>query len=74
MVSIFAGITDLAEFADLLVQALRAVPDLRAPLVVRLVGNGEAAAHELLRGSGLDLILERDLDRAVERCIGLARA
>ena len=39
LVNIFAGITDLAEFARLLVQAAEAVPELRVPIVARLIGR-----------------------------------
>jgi succinyl-CoA synthetase beta subunit len=40
LVNIFAGITDLGEFARLLVEAIAAAPQLRVPVVARLVGNG----------------------------------
>jgi len=65
LVNIFAGITDLGEFARLLIEALDAVPELDAPLVVRLVGNGEEAAAALLEACGRPMILEQDLERAV---------
>jgi len=65
LVNIFAGITDLGEFAGLLVQAVRALPGLDLPLIVRLVGNNEAKAEEILRASGLPMAIEPDLERAV---------
>jgi succinyl-CoA synthetase beta subunit len=65
LVNIFAGITELGEFARLLLEALAAVPELQAQLVVRLVGNGEDQAAALLERCGRPMILERDLDRAV---------
>lgn len=68
LVNIFAGITDLGEFATLLVEALRASPDMRLPVVVRLAGNGEDRAEVILRESGLPLTIERDLERAVALC------
>ena len=47
LVNIFAGITDLAEFARLLVQAAALVPELRVPIVARLIGRNldEATAN-----------------------------
>ena len=67
LVNIFAGITELGEFAELLLQALDAVPELEQPMVVRLVGNGEAEADATLRASGRPgMMLERDLDRALQ--------
>lgn len=70
-VNIFAGITDLGEFADLLVQALDAVPELDAPVVARLIGNNlEAARARLERHprivleTGLEAALQLAADRA----------
>jgi len=65
LVNIFAGITDLAEFAGLLGQALDAVPSLRVPVVARLVGPGLDGARALLAARGIDV--ETDLDLAVAR-------
>jgi succinyl-CoA synthetase beta subunit len=73
LVNIFAGITDLGEFAGLLVSALKALPEMRLPIVVRLVGNGEERAEALLRASGLDLVIENDLDKAVAKASALVR-
>jgi succinyl-CoA synthetase beta subunit len=63
LVNIFAGITDLAEFSKLLVEALAAVPDLKVPTVARLVGNGLPAAREVLSVAGI--ALHTDLDDAL---------
>ncbi|MCG6122263.1 MAG: hypothetical protein MEP57_06105 [Microvirga sp.] len=68
LVNIFAGITDLGQFAELLVTALRASPDMRLPIVVRLAGNGEDRAEVILRESGLPVMIERDLEKAVDLC------
>jgi succinyl-CoA synthetase beta subunit len=65
LVNIFAGITDLAEFAHLLVQAAAAVPELRVPVVARLIGRNLAEAREILQASDLAVTLEPDLDRAI---------
>ena len=63
LINIFAGITDLGEFASLLVAALAAVPDLKVPAVARLVGNGLPAAREVLAQAGI--VLHTDLDEAL---------
>lgn len=66
LVNVFAGITDLGEFAHLLVGALRARPEFRRPIVARLVGNGEAeAARIIAEQPDLRIILEPDLERAI---------
>ncbi|MFH1602932.1 MAG: ATP-grasp domain-containing protein [Pseudomonadota bacterium] len=65
LVNIFAGITHLGEFSRLLVEALRLVPELRVPIVARLVGNGQAEAESILSASGVAIAIETDLDRAV---------
>lgn len=63
LVNIFAGITDLGEFARLLLDALAQVPQLSAPVVARLVGNGLPAAREVLAAAGI--ALHADLDEAI---------
>lgn len=65
LVNIFAGITDLAEFAKLLVQAAAAVPELRVPIVARLIGRNLDEARQILNASNLAVTLEPDLDRAL---------
>lgn len=65
LVNIFAGITDLAEFARLLVQAASAVPELRVPIVARLIGRNLDDARHILHASGLAVTLEPDLERAI---------
>ncbi len=47
-VNIFAGITDLSEFARLLFEAFERVPRLKAPIVARLVGTNLDAARDYL--------------------------
>ena len=63
LINIFAGITDLAEFSRLLVTALDAVPQLKVPVVARLVGNGLPAAREVLASAGITL--HTDLEAAL---------
>jgi succinyl-CoA synthetase beta subunit len=67
-VNIFAGITNLGEFATLLVRALDMVPALaRVPLVVRLVGNAAEEARAVLGPLAAKgrMHLEPDFDRAI---------
>ena len=63
LVNIFAGITDLGEFARLLIAALAQVPQLKVPVVARLVGNGLPAARATLDAAGIKL--HTDLDEAL---------
>lgn len=65
LVNIFAGITDLAEFARLLVQASAAVPELRVPIVARLIGRNLDEARQILGASTLAVTLEPNLDHAL---------
>ena len=71
LVNIFAGVTDLDEFAALLLAARAEVPELTLPMVVRLVGNGQVAAEARLGAAGL--ALEPDLDRALALAAQIAR-
>ncbi len=63
LINIFAGITELGEFSQLLVSALQAVPDFKVPVVARLVGNGMEAARTVLAKAGITL--HSDLDAAL---------
>jgi succinyl-CoA synthetase beta subunit len=65
LVNIFAGITDLGEFARLLADALAAVPGLRVPVVARLVGRGAAEARAVLAERLPGLAVVEDLDEAL---------
>lgn len=73
LVSIFAGVTHLGELAGLLLQAFAAVPELKAPVVVRLVGNGFDEARDILGAAGVPLTLETDLEAAVRLCASHVR-
>ena len=64
LINIFAGITELGEFSRLLVAALGEAPQLKVPVVARLVGNGLPAAREVLAGAGIQL--HTGLDDALE--------
>jgi succinyl-CoA synthetase beta subunit len=63
LVNIFAGITDLGEFSRLLVEAFARVPQLKVPVVARLVGNNLETARAYLAGHGI--AVEPDLDAAL---------
>jgi len=62
LVNIFAGVTDLGEFSQLLVKALGAA-QLKTPVVARLVGNGLPVARKVLAAAGISL--HTDLDAAI---------
>jgi len=65
LVNVFAGITDLGEFARLLLAALAQAPQLKVPVVARLVGNGVEIAREVLGAAGIAVVTE--LDAAVAK-------
>jgi succinyl-CoA synthetase beta subunit len=67
LVNIFAGITDLSEFAGLLASAIDASPNLRVPVVARLVGRGTAEARRILAERRPDVAVEEDLRLALDR-------
>ena len=75
LVNIFAGITDLGEFARLLLSALHAAPKLRVPVIARLVGNGYEAARAALGEAGIPVVTDLDLAVAhVRESLGLRTA
>lgn len=63
MINVFGGITDMGEFARLLVKALGEAPQLRVPVVARLAGNGLPVAHQVLAEAGIEL--HSELDKAI---------
>jgi succinyl-CoA synthetase beta subunit len=67
LVNIFAGITDLGEFASLLADAVTASPNLRVPVVARLVGRGAEDARRILAEKRPDIAMEEDLQAALDR-------
>lgn len=71
-VNVFAGITDLSEFAALLVQALAAMPDLGIPVVARLVGNGQEDARQFLARERPDIVMFSDMEAALKHVSALA--
>ncbi len=65
LVNIFAGITDLEEFAQTLLKALALRPDWDTPIVARLIGNRQEHAYRLLRAEASHVVMESDLERAI---------
>ena len=65
LVNIFAGVTHLGEFTELLLQAFRETPRLKVPVVARLVGNGLDDARKIIEDSGEPITLEPDLAKAI---------
>ena len=67
LVNIFAGITDLGEFAGLLAAAIKASPALRVPVVARLVGRNAAEAQRILGDAQPGMLVTEDLEEALAR-------
>jgi succinyl-CoA synthetase beta subunit len=67
LVNIFAGITDLGEFAGLLAEAVASTPGLKVPVVARLVGRGADDARRVLAEKRPDIAVEEDLSAALGR-------
>jgi succinyl-CoA synthetase beta subunit len=65
LVNIFAGITDLAEFATLLATAIEQTPSLRVPVVARLVGRGATEAKRILAARQPAMLVTEDLEEAL---------
>lgn len=67
LVNIFAGITDLAEFAGLLATAIQRSPSLNVPVVARLVGRNAAEAKRILGAAQPGMLVTEDLEEALAR-------
>jgi succinyl-CoA synthetase beta subunit len=74
LVNIFAGITDLGEFAELLAAAIDASPGLQVPVVARLVGRNAAEARRILRAAQPEMLVTEDLQEALSRIDALVGA
>lgn len=70
LVNIFAGVTHLGEFTELLLQAFKETPRLTVPVVARLVGNGLDDARAIIEKSGEPITLEPDLAKAIALASG----
>jgi succinyl-CoA synthetase beta subunit len=73
LISVFAGITDLAEFAELLATGIERTPSLRVPVVARLVGRGAGQARRILAERQPGVFVTEDLEEALRALPG-ARA
>jgi succinyl-CoA synthetase beta subunit len=58
LVNIFAGITDLGEFAQLLTEAFARTPQFKVPVVARLVGTRLEAAREFLAARNITVVTD----------------
>lgn len=67
LVNIFAGITDLSEFANLLATAIEGTPNLTVPVVARLVGRNADEAKRILAERQPNMLVTEDLDVALRR-------
>lgn len=71
LVNVFAGITNLEDFAHALVAAIEGYPSLRERVVVRATGTGFAGARVVWEDAGLPVV--EDLDVAVRQAVEAAR-
>jgi len=74
LVGVFAGITDLGEFADLLATGIERTPSLRVPVVARLVGRGAAEARRILAERQPAVFVTEDLEEAMQRIAAITGA
>jgi succinyl-CoA synthetase beta subunit len=74
LVNIFAGITDLGEFAGLLAAAIRGSPSLRVPVVARLVGRNAGEAQRILGQARPGMLVTEDLEEALARIDEIVKA
>jgi succinyl-CoA synthetase beta subunit len=65
LVNIFAGITDLSEFAGLLSAAIKASSSLNVPVIARLVGRNAADARRILQEVQPGMLVTEDLTEAL---------
>jgi len=73
LMNFFAGNTNLAELAPLILAALEQVPELRQPITLRMIGNGLDQAHAIIAASGNPIFIETDLERALDRALAASR-
>jgi len=70
LINIFAGLNRCDRLAEGIARYLTDHPAVM-PVVVRMVGNAEAAGHRILREAGIEPY--RKLEEAIERVVALAR-
>jgi succinyl-CoA synthetase beta subunit len=73
LMNFFAGNTNLAELAPIILAALKQVPELRQPITLRIIGNGLDAARKILADAGNPVHVETDLERAIDRALAASR-
>ena len=73
LMNFFAGVTDLAELSRLILIALEQTQDIKIPIVIRLIGNGLETAIQTLTSANTSLVVETDLEKAVDQVVALAR-
>ena len=73
LVNVFAGITDLSEFGALLAAGIEQSPQLRVPVVARLVGRNAAEARRILAERQPGVLVTEDLEEAL-RAVAPVRA
>ena len=73
LMNFFAGVTDLAELSRLILIALEQTQDIKIPIVIRLIGNGLETAIQTLTSANASLVVETDLEKAVDQVVALAR-
>jgi succinyl-CoA synthetase beta subunit len=73
LMNFFAGVTDLAELSRLILIALEQTQDIKIPIVIRLIGNGLEAAIQTLTNANASLVVETDLEKAVDQVVAIAR-
>jgi succinyl-CoA synthetase beta subunit len=72
LINIFGGIVRCDRVAGGVIEAVRKV-GLKVPVVVRLAGTNHEEAAEMLRTSGIDLIVAHNLQDAAEKVVSAAR-
>ncbi|MBJ7439513.1 MAG: hypothetical protein JHD35_10875 [Sphingopyxis sp.] len=72
LINFFAGHAHLGEIARLLLLALDAVPELKAPITARFIGNGLDEARTIIAEAGDPIAIETDLEHAID--LAIARA
>ena len=72
LVNIFGGIVRCDRVASGVIEAVKKV-GLKVPVVVRLAGTNHEEAAEMLRTSGIDLIVAHNLQDAAEKVVAAAR-
>jgi succinyl-CoA synthetase alpha subunit/succinyl-CoA synthetase beta subunit len=70
LVSVFGGITDLAEFAELLASAIEQTPNLCVPMVARLIGRNASEARRILAQRQPGVVVTEDLEEALQEIAG----